>query len=178
MSIETEFTVPTPRRLFLSKSHQGPANALTVACRINCNVIKQKMIVFWQQDDKTGYGSVAFNNPSRVVADVGGVVVEHRTRSPANPVDIFGVGFRHDSRHGIEVGHTGWTDRIQHSQPRQIVSCQNYLLHLWNSCTQTWARAAGAGIGSANLGSFSLAVARRIHHERRAGRIRRRMGFG
>jgi hypothetical protein len=75
MSIEAELAVPTPRSLFLSESYQGPAKALPVASGVNCNVIKQKVIVFWQEHDKTSYRSVAFNNPSRVIADVGGVVV-------------------------------------------------------------------------------------------------------
>lgn len=96
MSIEAELAVPTPRSLFLSESYQGPAKALPVASGVNCNVIK-KVIVFWQEHDKTSYRSVAFNNPSRVIADVGRVVVQHRTKGSTNPVDVFRVGFRHDS---------------------------------------------------------------------------------
>jgi hypothetical protein len=32
-----------------------------------------------------------------VIADVGRVVVQHRTKGSTNPVDVFRVGFRHDS---------------------------------------------------------------------------------
>src|SRR5664279_3496014 len=46
MSVEAEFVVPTPGSLVLCKSHQGPTDAPPVACRVNCNVIKQKMIIF------------------------------------------------------------------------------------------------------------------------------------
>ena len=79
----------------LGESEKGAANALSLPLGRDGDVLDQQVIRFPDQDDQADHPISFVRDEYEVLRDLLRVVLFHRTRAPANPLDVVGIGSLH-----------------------------------------------------------------------------------